>query len=197
MNASAHQIGIRPNFVGDVPKIDPSAFVDPSAQVMGNVHIGPNVYIGPLTVVRADEPDPEGRVHPVIIENGSFVQDGVIIHARAGTSVKIGPRANIAHGVIIHGPCTIGEGCFVALRATLYNSILEDSVWVGIGSIVMRTSVPSNTMIPAGAVIHSKSDVRNFRLTNVKEVEYQKSVFEASAALRDGYKKLRDERKPR
>jgi carbonic anhydrase/acetyltransferase-like protein (isoleucine patch superfamily) len=146
MNSSEYQIGIRSNFVGDMPEIDPSAFVDPSAQIMGNVHIGPNVYVGPLTVVRADEPDREGKVHPVIIEDGSFVQDGVIIHARAGTSVKIGPRANIAHGVIIHGPCMIGEGCFVALRATLYNSIIEDSVWVGIGSILMRTTVPSHTI---------------------------------------------------
>jgi hypothetical protein len=45
-------------------------------------------------------------------------------------------------------------------------------------------------MIPAGSVVRSSSDVRNFRLTNTKEIEYQKSVFEASAALRDGYRKF-------
>ena len=190
MNTLASQTGIRPNFIGDWPKIDPAAFVDPSAQILGNVHIGPDVYVGPLSVIRADEPGPDGKVHPVIIEGGSYVQDGVIIHAREGTEVRIGSSTNLAHGVIIHGPCVIGEGCFLALRVTVYNSTLEEAVWVGVGAIIMRATIPSRTMIPAGSVIHSKYDVRNYRLTNEKEIEYQKDVFRASAALRDGYKKL-------
>ena len=190
MNTLASQTGIRPNFLGDWPKIDPTAFVDQSAQIMGNVHIGPEVYVGPLTVIRADEPDPDGKVHPVIIEGGSYVQDGVIIHARAGTEVRIGSGTNLAHGVIIHGPSLIGEGCFLALRVTIYNATLEDGVWVGIGSVIMGATVPSHTMIPAGSVVRSGSDVRNYRLTNQKEIEYQKSVFKSSADLRDGYKKF-------
>jgi carbonic anhydrase/acetyltransferase-like protein (isoleucine patch superfamily) len=189
MNMLPSQPGIRPNFVGDWPKIDPAAFVDPSAQIMGNVQIGPDVYVGPLTVIRADEPDASGKVHPVVIEAGSYVQDGVIIHAREGTEVRIGSGTNLAHGVIIHGPCLVGERCFLALRATVYQSTLEEEVWVGIGSIIMRATVPSHTMIPAGSVVRSSNDVRNFRLTNVKEIKYQENVFKSSAALRDGYKK--------
>jgi len=190
MNTLATQSGIRPNFLGDWPKIDPTAFVDPSAQILGNVHIGSDVYVGPLTVIRADEADSDGKVHPVVVESGSYIQDGVIIHAREGTEVRIGSSTNLAHGVIIHGPCTIGEGCFLALRVTVYNSTLEEGVWVGIGSIIMRATIPSHTMIPAGSLVRSDNDVRNYRLTNEKEIEYQKSVFKASAALRDGYKKF-------
>ncbi len=190
MNKPYEQSGIRPNPIGDWPKIDPTAFVDPSAQIMGNVHIGPRVYVGPQTVIRADEVDREGKVHPVIIEEESYIQDGVIIHARAGTMVKIGTSANIAHGVIIHGPCEVGAGCFIALRAAIYSSTLEDEVWVGIGAIITRSTIPSHTMIPAGALIRSSSDISQFRLTNIKEQEYKKSVFEASAALRDGYIEL-------
>jgi len=190
MDTPASQTGIRPNFIGDWPKIDPTAFVDPSAQILGNVHIGPDVYVGPLTVIRADEADPDGKVHPVVIGGGSYVQDGVIIHAREGTEVRIGSSTILAHGVIIHGPCLIGEGCFLALRVTVYNSTLEEAVWVGIGSTIMRATVPSHTMIPAGSVVRSSHDVRNYRLTNEKEIEYQKNVFKASAALREGYKKF-------
>lgn len=188
MNAPPPSSGIRSNPVGDYPQIDPTAFVDPSAQIMGNVHIGPKVYVGPLSVIRADEVDEQGKVHPVTLKEETYVQDGVIIHARAGTTVSIGPRANIAHGVVIHGPSTIAEGCFVALQAAIYNSVLEDSVWVGIGAIIMRTTIPSHTMIPAGSVVRSATDIRNFRLTNVKEEEYERKVFESSAKLRDGYR---------
>ena len=179
--------GIRPNPVGDWPVIDSTSFVDPSAQIMGNVHIGPRVYIGPQTVIRADEVGEDGKVEPVLIEENAFIQDGVIIHARGGTTVRIGTGANIAHGVIIHGPCQIGARCFVALRAAIYNSTLEDEVWVGIGAIIMRAQVPSHMMVPPGAMVKASSDVRQFRLTNYKEQEYQSGVIDASARLRDGY----------
>jgi len=179
--------GVRPNPTGDWPEIDPTAFVDPSAQIIGNVRIGPNVFVGPQAVIRADEADAEGKVHPVVIEAESNIQDGVIIHSRGGTSVRIGPRASIAHGVIIHGPCVIGEGCFLALRSVLYRATLEEAVWVGIGSIIMRANIPSHTMVPAGSVIRFETDVRHFRLTHLKEQEYQEDVFSASQTLRQGY----------
>ena len=179
--------GVRPNPNGDRPEIDPTAFVDPSAQIIGNIHIGPNVYVGPQAVIRADETDKEGKVHPIVIEAESNIQDGVIIHSRGGTSVTIGPRVSIAHGVIIHGPCVIGEGCFLALRSVFYRATLEDSVWVGIGSVIMRATVPSHTMIPAGSVIRYESDVRHFRLTNVKEEDYRENVSAVSQTLRQGY----------
>lgn len=99
----------------------------------------------------------------------------------------IGPRCTVAHGVIIHGPCTIGQECFLALRSVLYNANLEDGVWVGIGAIVMKSDVPSHTMIPAGSVIRSESDVRHFRLTHSKEEEYKGDVHGAARALREGY----------
>jgi len=138
--------GIRPNPVGDWPQIDSTSFVDPSAQIMGNVCIGPKVYVGPQAVIRADEVDSHGKVHPLV-----------------------------------------GKGCFVALRAAIYSSTLEEEVWIGIGSVVMRTTIPSHTMIPAGSIIRSGSDISQFRLTNVKEEEYKRHVFETSGALRDGY----------
>lgn len=187
--------GVRSNPNGDRPKIDPTAFVDPSAQIIGNIHIGPNVYVGPQAVIRADETDKEGKVHPIVIEAESNIQDGVIIHARGGTSVKIGPRASIAHGVIIHGPCVIGEGCFLALRSVLYRATLEESVWVGIGSIIMRATIPSHTMVPAGSVIRFETDVRHFRVTNLKEQKYQEDVCLVSQKIRQGYLDLNSDSK--
>ncbi len=187
MNKTIPHSGIRPNPAGDWPQIDPTAFVDPSAQIIGKVHIGPKVYVACHAVIRADEAGNDGKVHPVVIEAETNIQDGVIIHSRGGTSVRIGPRASVAHGAVIHGPCIIGEGCFVALRVVLYNATLEDGVWVGIGSIIMRATVPSHTMIPAGSVIRTASDVRNFRITNEKEEKYEANVFFAANALREGY----------
>jgi carbonic anhydrase/acetyltransferase-like protein (isoleucine patch superfamily) len=190
MTSEAPKTGIRPNPVGDRPRIDPTAFVDPSAQIMGKVIIGPRVYVGPLSVIRADEVDEKGVVHPVVIEEDACIQDGVVIHGRAGTEVRIGARCNISHGVIVHGPATIKADTFVAIRAVVYDSVLEESVWVGVGSVVMRTTVPANTWIPAGSIIRSDHDTKQFRLIDLKETKYKKGVYDASASLRDGYLKL-------
>jgi carbonic anhydrase/acetyltransferase-like protein (isoleucine patch superfamily) len=176
--------------VGDWPKIDPTAFVDPSAQIMGNVVIGARVYVGPLSVIRADEVDDKGKVHPVIIGEDACVQDGVVIHGRSGSEVIIGPRANISHGVVVHGPATIKADCFVAIRAVVYDSVLEESVWIGVGSVIMRTTIPANTWVPAGSIIRSDQETKQFRLINLKEENYKKGVYDASASLRDGYLKL-------
>jgi len=193
MTSQVPKNGIRPNPVGDLPKIDPTAFVDPSAQIMGNVVIGPRVYVGPLSVIRADELDETGKVHPVIIEEDACVQDGVVIHGRAGTVLTIGRRCNISHGVVVHGPATIKADSFVAIRAVVYDSILEESVWVGVGSVVMRTTVPANTWIPAGSIIRADHDTKQFRLIDLKEEKYKKGVYDASASLRDGYLTLYSE----
>jgi carbonic anhydrase/acetyltransferase-like protein (isoleucine patch superfamily) len=190
MTSEAPKTGIRPNPVGDRPQIDPTAFVDPSAQIMGKVIIGPRVYVGPLSVIRADEVDEKGVVHPVVIEEDACIQDGVVIHGRAGTEVRIGARCNISHGVVVHGPATIKADSFVAIRAVVYDSVLEESVWVGVGSVVMRTTVPANTWIPAGSIIRSDHDTKQFRLIDLKETRYKKGVYDASASLRDGYLKL-------
>ena len=84
---------------------DPSAYVDPTAQLIGNVRVGENVFVGPNAVIRADEPGTNGKVQPIMIEAESNIQDGVLIHSMGGASVRIGPKASIAHGVVIHGPC--------------------------------------------------------------------------------------------
>jgi len=54
----------------------------------------------------------------------------------------------------------------------------------------MRTTVPANTWIPAGSIIRADHDTKQFRLIDLKETKYKKSVHDASAALRDGYLKL-------
>ncbi|MBN2843711.1 MAG: hypothetical protein JXM68_11500, partial [Sedimentisphaerales bacterium] len=55
-----------PNTSGDMPSVHPTAFVDPTAKLVGHIEIGPNVYVGANTVIRADEPDEEGNVVPVV-----------------------------------------------------------------------------------------------------------------------------------
>jgi len=179
--------GIRPNPSGDLPEIDPTAFVDPSAQIIGNVRIGPGVYVGPNAVIRSDEADTGGKVHPVVVEADCSIQDGVIIHALRGSSVRIGPRAIISHGCIIHGPCVIGADSFIGFRAVVFGSTLEEEVWVGIGAIILESNLLSHTMVPAGSLTQSHDQSNDFRLTKPEEQQFQRDVLATNRLLREGY----------
>jgi carbonic anhydrase/acetyltransferase-like protein (isoleucine patch superfamily) len=183
---------IRPNLVGDYPQIDRTALIDPSAQIIGRVQISEDVFVGPLTVIRADQRGPDGKVAPIQIDREVNIQDGVIIHSDPGASVIIGAKTSVAHGVIIHGPCTIGRECFLALGASLYKTTLEDNVWVGMGAVAKLVTVPAFTKLPAGGVIRERPELLALRLVTEKEREYMEEVWAANSRLRKDYLELRN-----
>lgn len=178
---------IRPNLVGDHPRVDPTALIDPSAQIIGNVIIGKDVFVGPLTVIRSDERGPDGKVAPIVIGEEVNIQDGVIIHSHGGALVTIGARTSVAHGVAIHGPCEIGEACFLAMRCTIYGATLEARVWVSMNALVMRTRIQAHYYVPAGSIIRSSSDAWGLRIVSQKEERYMQNVLKAANQLRDDY----------
>jgi carbonic anhydrase/acetyltransferase-like protein (isoleucine patch superfamily) len=182
---------IRPNLIGDYPQIHPSALIDPSAQIIGNIIVEKNVFVAPLALIRADERGPDGSVAPIVIGEEVNIQDGAIIHSHGGATVTIGARTSVAHGVAIHGPCTIGENCFLAMRCSLYSAILANEVWVGMGALVMRATIDPYTYIAAGSVIRSRPDAWGLRLISNKEKQYMKDVLEATNRLREDYLKTR------
>ena len=185
MDTALHA-SIRPNPRGDWPAIHLSAYVDATAQVIGRVEIGPRVFLGPGAVIRADELDKDGEVKPIVLAAECNVQDGVIIHALAGTEVTIGQRTSLSHGAIVHGPCGIGEGCFVGFGAVVFRARLGSGVFVGSRSVVENVKIPSDTFIPALTVI-SQDQVSRLRKTEPNDRSFMAGVVRANLALAEGY----------
>ena len=182
---------IDPNPNGDVPQIDGDAFVDPSARIIGNVYIAAGCFVGPYAVVRADEVGSDGKVAPVCIGEDTNIQDGVIIHALAGTKVTIGRRCSIGHGAVIHGPCTIGDSSFVSFRAVVYSSSLASEVFVGTSAVVQGVELPQGSLVAPAAAILSEYDV----MQSVGEItsgerSFMDNVVEVNISLVKGYKGL-------
>ena len=121
-----------------VPRIHPSAFIAPTATIVGDVtiHEGASVWYG--AVVRGD-------TSYAVIGRGANVQDGAVVHGRAGQPAIIEAEASIAHNCVIHG-AVIGE------RALIGNGALVlDGANVGAGALIAAGSVVlPDTTIPAG-----------------------------------------------
>jgi carbonic anhydrase/acetyltransferase-like protein (isoleucine patch superfamily) len=156
-------MNLEANTAGDLPQVDESAYVHRSAVVIGNIRIGAKVYVGPCAVIRADEPGPDGNIMPITIGAEANVQDGAILHALGGTGVSIGPGTSIAHGAVVHGPCSIGRGGFVGFNSVVFNTTLGKRVVVMHGAVVEGVSVPDGLYVPSMAVVCCHNDVRRLR----------------------------------
>ncbi len=131
--------------VGDkVPAIHPEAFIAPTATIVGDVtvHAGASVWYG--AVVRGD-------TSYAVIGPGANVQDGAVVHGRAGLPAIIGREASIAHNAVIHG-ATIGERALIANGAlVLDGAVVEQGALVAAGSVVLPETVIPAGMLAAGA----------------------------------------------
>lgn len=127
--------------VGDkVPKVHPTAFIAPTATIVGDVTIHERASVWYGAVVRGD-------TSYAIVGPGANVQDGAVVHGRAGLPALIGAEASIAHGVVVHG-ATIGDRALIGNGAQVL-----DGASVGEGSLIAAGSVVlPETAIPAGVL---------------------------------------------
>jgi carbonic anhydrase/acetyltransferase-like protein (isoleucine patch superfamily) len=182
--------------VGDRPQVDSTAYIDPTAQVVGKVQIGAGVFVGPNAVIRADELGDSGGVESIVIGPECNVQDAVIIHSLGGKSVNVGARTSLAHGCVVHGPCNIGEGCFVGFRAVVFNAALGNGAFVGAGAIVQGVELPAGALVPPGTVVNSTEIVSGLPETGPKEREFIEEVVATNLKLARGYLALQRTQEP-
>ena len=114
-------------FEGLIPVVHPEAYVHPSAVLIGDVIVGAGVYVGPHASLRGDY----GRL---ILEAGSNLQDGCIMHGYCDTETIVHENGHIGHGAILHG-CVVGRDALIGM-----NSVIMDGAAIGEESIVAAMS---------------------------------------------------------
>lgn len=184
---------IRKNPSGDIPQIHESAYVDQTAIICGKIIIEENVFVGPYVVIRADEVNEHGQMEPIVIGANSNIQDGVVIHSKAGGLVKIGKHTSIAHRSIVHGPCVVGDHVFIGFNSVLFNCVVGDRSVVRHNSVVEGCDIPPGFYIPSTTNIHSTSDLALIEQVTPQTADFSESVARANHELVKGYKKLQNE----
>ena len=184
---------IRRNPSGHLPVVHETAFVDPTAILCGRIIVEENVFIGPYAVIRADEVDEKGDRGPIVIGAHSNIQDGVVIHCKAGGGVTIGRSSSIAHRSIVHGPCTVGNNVFVGFNSVLFNCTVGEGSVIRHNSVVEGCTVPPGFYIPSTANIHSDADLATIERVSPQAADFSESVAQANHELVKGYKRIRNE----
>jgi len=121
------------------PRIDPQAWVADSAVVLGDVRLAAGASLWPTAVARGD-------VCPILVGEGSNVQDGAVLHGDPDQPVTIGADVTIGHRAVVHG-ATLEDGCLIGIGAIVLNGVT-----VGAGALVAAGSVVTRN-VPAGALV--------------------------------------------
>ena len=126
---------------GILPRIAARVFIAPGAKVISDVEIGSDSSVWFGCVVRGD-------VNVVRIGERTNLQDGTVVHvAKEGQGTFVGSDITIGHMALLHA-CTLEDGCFVGMRATIMDGCL----------------VESGAMVAAGALITPGKRVRSGEL---------------------------------
>jgi carbonic anhydrase/acetyltransferase-like protein (isoleucine patch superfamily) len=113
-------------FEGKSPAIDPTSWIAPSADIIGDVRIGAKCYVGWGAILRGDH-------GTIFIDEGSAIEEGVIIHTSPEFVSRIGAEATVGHGAMLHN-ATIGPFAVIGVRATVSN-FAEVGEWAIIGEM--------------------------------------------------------------
>jgi carbonic anhydrase/acetyltransferase-like protein (isoleucine patch superfamily) len=166
------------------PKFGNDVYISENAVVLGNVTIGDNVFIAPNATIRCDEPGSE-----IIIGPRCNIQDNVVIHSLTGCKVLIGAGTSIGHGSIVHGPCEIGERCFVGFGSVVFKSVLGDDVMVMHRALVEDASIPRGMGVPSGAMIKGIDD-HSFVEVGPEMIRFSDNVRNVNIELARSYKQM-------
>ena len=116
-------------------------YVAESAQVIGQVVLeeGAGIWFG--AVLRGDN-------EPIIVGEGSNIQENSVLHTDMGFPLTIGKGCTIGHSAILHG-CTIGDNSLVGMGATVLNGArIGANCLIGAGALVTEGKViPDNSLV--------------------------------------------------
>ena len=173
------------------PTIHPTAFLHSFSNIIGDVRIGANVIIAPGTSVRADEGT------PFYIGENTNLQDGVVIHGlekgrvigddRQEYSVWIGKNNCITHMALIHGPCYVGDDCFIGFRSTVFNARVGAGCIVMMHALIQDVEIPPGKYVPSGAIITNQQQADRLPGVQADDKEFAHHVVGINQALRAGY----------
>jgi len=122
-------------------------------------------------------------MQPIIISENSNIQDGVVIHSKAGAQVTIGKNSSIAHRSIIHGPCVIGNHVFVGFNSVLFNCKVGDHSAVRHNAVVDGRDLPKSFYVPAMSYINARTDLSQYPPIDISISEFSESVVSTNIEL--------------
>ena len=150
------------DFEGHTPKLDPNSWVAANSVVIGKVELKKDSNIWFNVTIRGD-------VEPIIVGEGSNVQDGSVVHSDPGCPVIIGKNVTIGHLVMLHG-CVIEDDCLIGIGSTILNKakIGKNSI-IGANALITENKVIPERSLVLGSPGKIVRQVTDEEIRSIKE----------------------------
>lgn len=155
------------------PKIHDSAFIADEATIIGKVELHAGTSVWPGAVIRGDN-------EPIVLGEGSNVQEGAVLHTDPGCPLNIGKNVTIGHQAMLHG-CTIEDGSLIGIQAVVLNrAVIGRNCLVGAGALVTEGKVFPERSLIVGAPAKA---IRTLTDEEVEGLHRNSSTYSERAAL--------------
>jgi len=156
--------GVAPTILGD------QHYIAHNSTLVGRIEIGNLVSIWYNAVLRGDN-------EPIIVGEGTNVQDGSILHTDPGFPLIIGDRVSIGHNAMLHG-CKIADGCLIGMNAVIMNGAkIGENCLIGANTLIPEgREIPANSLVVGtpGRVIRQLNEQEMQHLTDNAQVYINK-----------------------
>lgn len=108
---------------------------------MGRVILKKNASIWWGATLRGDN-------DPIVIGEGSNVQDGSVLHTDTGSPLTLGANVTVGHLVMLHG-CEIGDGSLVGIGSIVLNGAkIGKNCLIGANCLITEgKEIPDNSLV--------------------------------------------------
>jgi len=129
------------NFDNNTPTLHKYSWVASNAVLIGKVVLKKDANVWFNVVLRGD-------LEPIIIGEGSNVQDGSVFHTDPGCPLILGKGVTVGHMVMLHG-CEVDDNTLIGIGSTILNKTK-----IGKNCIIgANTLIPENKTIPDRSLV--------------------------------------------
>ena len=145
-------------FENNTPLLHEDSWVASNAVLIGKIILKKDANVWFNVVLRGD-------IEPIIIGEGSNVQDGSVFHTDPGCPLTLGKNVTVGHMVMLHG-CEVGDDTLIGIGSTILNKTK-----IGKNCIIgAHTLITENKIIPDRSLVLG-SPGKVIRQVTDKEVE--------------------------
>ena len=141
-------------------------WIAPNATIIGDIFIKNDASIWFNAVLRGD-------IEQIVVDEGSNIQDGSVLHTDPGCPLMVGKRVTVGHMVMLHG-CTIGNDSLIGIGSIILNKAkVGSNCIIGANSLITENKIiPNNSLVlgsPAKVVREITKEESNYIKENTQE----------------------------
>ncbi|SFA77422.1 Carbonic anhydrase or acetyltransferase, isoleucine patch superfamily [Poseidonocella pacifica] len=162
-----------------MPELGEDTWVAPDANVIGQVRLLARASVWFGSTLRGDN-------EPIIVGEGSNVQEDCVFHVDPGFPLTLGRNCTIGHKAMLHG-CTVKDGALIGMGATVLNgAVIGENCLIGAGALITEgKEIPPGSLVMGapGRVIRQLDDAAIARQLATAE-HYQRNARRYAAGLK-------------